>query len=112
MKILLISFQTILFQGRNLIETLKMIDVLDAWNGKKENLSIPFSVELENGSEKAKDLIPRGDVVFVAKEFARFLGYDNPLSTIQGLATQVKPGQVYLYFCTISLDNLLIFPTQ
>ena len=68
-----------------------MIDVLDGWNAQG-NAPIRYSVELEKRSELNKKLIPKGDYVFVAKEFAKFLGFEDSLSALNGLATQVKPG--------------------
>lgn len=68
-----------------------MIEMLDAWNKNSRN-PIKYSVELEKCIESTKCLLPKGSVVFVAKEYARFLGYKDPLSALNGLASQVKPG--------------------
>lgn len=69
-----------------------MIDVLDDWNAQEGNKLVPYSVELEKGAEITKKLIPKGDYVFVSKDFATFLGFDSPLSAINGLESQIKPG--------------------
>lgn len=80
-----------IIKGRSIPETSKMIDLLDAWNADSKN-PISYSVELEKCSDKTKDLIPRGDFIFLAKEFAKFLGYQDPHSALLGLAPLVKPG--------------------
>lgn len=90
-KLNLSAYKWIHFEGRGLPEPLKMIDIIDAWNAKSKK-QIPYSVELEKRAEATKSLISKGDFVFVAKEFARYLGYNDALSALNGLAQQVKPG--------------------
>ncbi|XP_034253103.1 ketohexokinase-like [Thrips palmi] len=94
-KLDLSDYKWIHFEGRTIPETLKMIDLLEAWNRNSKN-PIKYSVELEKCIESTKCLLTKGSVVFVAKEFAKYLGYDNPHSALIGLASQVNPGAVII----------------
>ncbi|KAK3925854.1 Ketohexokinase [Frankliniella fusca] len=91
-KLTLSKYKWIHFEGRGIPEVLKMIDVLDGWNSSHIEKKILYSVELERCHDDVKKLISKGNVVFVAKEFAKFLGYTCATSTLQGLAPLVQPG--------------------
>lgn len=94
-KLDLSTYKWIHFEGRTIPETLKMIDLIEAWNKERKD-PIKYSVELEKCIESTKSLLSKGSVVFVSKEFVQFLGYEDPHSALNGLASQVRPGAVII----------------
>lgn len=91
-KLNLAKYKWIHFEGRAVPEVLKMIDVLDAWNTLNYDKKVLYSVELERCYEETKGLLSKGNVVFLSKEFTKYLGYTCPISALQGLAQIVQPG--------------------
>lgn len=89
-----------------------MIRSIVEWNERPENQSckVKISVELEKPRHSNLDLLVDGvDVVFVGKDFARFLGHDSAREAIAGLK-QLHPGS-YIIICpwgerdTVAIDR-------
>uniref|UniRef100_A0A182P9A2 Carbohydrate kinase PfkB domain-containing protein n=1 Tax=Anopheles epiroticus TaxID=199890 RepID=A0A182P9A2_9DIPT len=99
------------FEGRrNTPEIVRMIRFVLAWNNQTESKKVKISVELEKPRHSNLELLVDGiDVVFVGKDFARFLGHENAREAIAALKTS-HPGS-YIAICpwgssdTIAIDE-------
>jgi len=97
-KVDLSKYGWIHFEGRrNEQEIIKMIDIVDKFNvlepfAKK----IKVSVELERPREDLLQLLNKGDVVFISKDFARSRGFSSPAETVKSLHSKTKSGAVLI----------------
>ncbi|XP_071853979.1 ketohexokinase-like isoform X2 [Apostichopus japonicus] len=90
-KLSLSKYKWIHFEGRNVTEVLKMIDKINLHN---ENVSeddrITVSVEIEKPRIECQHLFPKGDVVFVSKDYARHQGYETAGECLEGNSVHTK----------------------
>uniref|UniRef100_A0A182VWP4 Carbohydrate kinase PfkB domain-containing protein n=1 Tax=Anopheles minimus TaxID=112268 RepID=A0A182VWP4_9DIPT len=112
-KINLAEYSWIHFEGRrNTPAIVQMIQCIGCWNLDPENHNskVTISVEMEKPRHSNLDLLVDGvDVVFVGKDFARFLGHMSARETVEALK-QSHPGP-YTIICpwgssdTIAMDK-------
>ncbi|XP_012529199.1 ketohexokinase isoform X2 [Monomorium pharaonis] len=95
------EYSWIHFEGRNVEELLLMIQLVKIYNNSlnrtgdcatKNHIPITISVELESlrSDPRVLDLLPYVDVVFIAKEFAKNLGYNNMTEVIRNIGQDAK----------------------
>ncbi|XP_032237081.1 ketohexokinase [Nematostella vectensis] len=79
---------------RNIKDIHEMLDMVDAYNKTKPSAEkITVSIEIEKPINDGRDgLIRRADVIFISKDYARFIGYNSPTDAINGLISRVRPG--------------------
>ncbi|XP_050072122.1 ketohexokinase-like [Anopheles maculipalpis] len=96
-KINLHEYAWIHFEGRrNTLAIVEMIDCIRSWN--KHHAKVIVSIEMEKPRHSNLDLLVDGvDVVFVGKDFGRFLGHESARDVIQALK-QSHPGP-YTIIC-------------
>uniref|UniRef100_A0A182K4D0 Carbohydrate kinase PfkB domain-containing protein n=1 Tax=Anopheles christyi TaxID=43041 RepID=A0A182K4D0_9DIPT len=104
------------FEGRrNTPAIVQMIRSIVEWNNRPENQSstnkVKISIELEKPRHSNLELLVDGvDVVFVGKDFARFLGHESGRDTIVALK-KIHSGS-YIIICpwgasdTVAIDEL------
>ncbi|KAF2352682.1 Carbohydrate kinase PfkB [Trinorchestia longiramus] len=83
-KIPLHNFKWVHFEGRNVRNVLEMQNVV-----RETTLPVTISVELEKVRPDMELLGHTADVVFVSKEFAQHLGYDNMRDAAEGIANNL-----------------------
>ena len=92
------KYSWIHFEGRkNEQDILKMIEIVDKFNsmhnsGKK----IKVSVEFERPREGLLQLLSKGDVTFIGKDFARSRGLTSAAETVRSLYNKVKSGTLMI----------------
>ncbi|KAK3893741.1 hypothetical protein Pcinc_002445 [Petrolisthes cinctipes] len=92
-KVDLTVFDWIHFEGRNVANVVKMIEVVRKHNQKhQDSKSITISVEVEKAKAELDALIPLPDVLFVSKDYAKFKGFSNMAETVEKIQTQAYPG--------------------
>uniref|UniRef100_A0A182N525 Carbohydrate kinase PfkB domain-containing protein n=1 Tax=Anopheles dirus TaxID=7168 RepID=A0A182N525_9DIPT len=88
-RINLADYAWIHFEGRrNTAAIVQMIQAIRSWNDHLDSREsrVSISVELEKPRRSNLDLLVDGiDVVFVGKDFARYLGHDGARETIEAL---------------------------
>ncbi|XP_055636236.1 ketohexokinase-like isoform X2 [Toxorhynchites rutilus septentrionalis] len=73
------------FEGRrSASEIAKMIETVRIFNTSEDHERIRVSVDLEKPRNTNLLLIPNVDIIFLGKDFARFLGYDNSRDAVHG----------------------------
>uniref|UniRef100_A0A182M0Q3 Ketohexokinase n=1 Tax=Anopheles culicifacies TaxID=139723 RepID=A0A182M0Q3_9DIPT len=112
-KINLADYAWIHFEGRrNTAAIVQMIQRIHCWNLDPNNHSckVTISVEMEKPRHSNLDLLVDGvDVVFVGKDFARFVGHKSARETVQALK-ESHPGR-YTIICpwgssdTVAMDE-------
>ncbi|XP_058449872.1 ketohexokinase-like isoform X2 [Malaya genurostris] len=87
------------FEGRRSVDEIaKMIDTIKQWNKTRESPDrITVSVDLEKPRDSNSQLIPNVDIIFLGKDFARFLGYNTPSKSVHGFKKRY-PGS-YTIIC-------------
>ncbi|XP_053660466.1 ketohexokinase-like [Anopheles marshallii] len=100
-NIKLAEYAWIHFEGRrNTPAIVEMIQSIRCWNDDPENQhsKVKISVEMEKPRHSNLDLFVDGvDVVFVGKDFARFLGHESAHDTVRALK-ESHPGP-YTIIC-------------
>lgn len=83
-----------MLQGRrSATEIAKMICRIKEWNEKSDaEYQITVSVDLEKPRDSNLLLIANANVVFLGKDFARFLGFDSSEEAVRGLRNS-HPGR-------------------
>lgn len=83
-----------MLQGRrSATENAKMIYRIKEWNEKTDaEYQIIVSVDLEKPRDSNLLLIANANVVFLGKDFARFLGFDSSEEAVRGLRNS-HPGR-------------------
>ena len=92
------EYSWIHFEGRkNEQEIMKMIDIVDKFNCMQSHgRKIKVSVELERPRESLLQLLDKGDVTFIGKDFARFRGLSTAEETVRSLYDKVKSGALMI----------------
>ncbi|EDO46814.1 predicted protein [Nematostella vectensis] len=80
---------------RNVDQTLAMLEKVDRHNRTNSN-QITVAVEIEKKEERLQVLLPKADVIFISKDFAKHLGYMDSRSALCGLYPQVRPGAMLI----------------
>ncbi|XP_029793967.1 ketohexokinase isoform X2 [Suricata suricatta] len=92
-KVDLTRFKWIHIEGRNASEQVKMLQRIDQHNARQPpGQKIRVSVEVEKPREELFPLFGYGDVVFVSKDMARYLGYQSAVEALMGLYGRVRKG--------------------
>lgn len=88
------EYSWIHFEGRrSATEIEKMICRIKTWNEKSDaENQITVSVDLEKPRDSNLLLIANANVVFLGKDFARFLGFNSSEETVHGLRNS-HPGR-------------------
>ncbi|XP_055857123.1 ketohexokinase-like [Episyrphus balteatus] len=81
-KINLSDYSWIHFEGRNPEETLQMIDKIHEFN-RNHDANIKISVELEKLKLELLELASQSDYVFLGKELALFMGWQNGREAVE-----------------------------
>jgi len=71
------EFDWLHFEGRNLVETCRMLDRLHAGPA-----AIPCSIEIEKPRDGIEALFPRADVLLFSREYGLARGFSDPLSLL------------------------------
>lgn len=96
-KVDLSDFGWVHFEGRNVSNVCNMIRHVRAFNQKHpERKPVTISVEIEKAKPELEALIPLPDVLFVAKDYAKFKGYSNMDETIETIQSLAFPGAVVI----------------
>lgn len=74
------QFDWVHFEGRNVRETLKMLEYL-----KQHDPQRPISLEVEKPRDDIESLFPLADVLLFSKAFSLTLGYVDPVSLFTGI---------------------------
>lgn len=83
------------FEGRVNVEDIeKMVSRIRAHNQSYPDLNITISLELEKCRPEIDSLMDKGDVTFVSKDRAKWKGFSNYESAINGLLPQVAEGSL------------------
>jgi len=82
-KINLESFDWVHFEGRNVVETTKMLQHL-----KHISPDIPCSIEIEKNRSNIRALLGHADIHFFSKDYAKDKGYNDPISFLESLISQ------------------------
>ncbi|XP_077990794.1 ketohexokinase-like [Glandiceps talaboti] len=95
-KLQLCSYHWIHFEGRNLQEVLKMIDAVEMFNETQERIEdkITVSIELEKPKHNIHDLIDKGNVVFISKDYAKHFGYNTAEEALKYFHQKVRKGAI------------------
>lgn len=92
-KVDLSQYKWIHWEGRNADEQVKMIQRVEDHNNKcPPDQRIKISVEIEKEREELFLLFQRGDLVFVSKDVAKYLGFHSATEAVLGLYPRVQQG--------------------
>ncbi|XP_075056560.1 ketohexokinase isoform X3 [Mixophyes fleayi] len=92
-KVDLTQHRWIHWEGRNADEQIKMIQKVEDYNkSSAPEQRVTISVEIEKEREELFQLFQHGDVVFVSKDVARYLGYNSAADAVVGLYPRVQKG--------------------
>lgn len=92
-KVDLSQYKWIHWEGRNADQQVKMIQRVEDHNQKSPpDQKITISVEIEKEREELFQLFQHGDLVFVSKDVARFLGFQSAAEALVGLYPRVRKG--------------------
>lgn len=93
-KLNLSDYRWIHFEGRRNEEVIvKMIEIIEKFNTMKSCTNqVKVSVELERPRDSLLQLLKKGDVVFISKDFARSRGFSSSAVTLKALHSQLKFG--------------------
>ncbi|XP_071940986.1 ketohexokinase-like [Antedon mediterranea] len=95
-KINLAQYSWIHFEGRNIPNVLKMIELVENYNSMNDD-DIKVSVELEKSkTSDIEKLLSLGHVVFVSKEYVMNRGYTTSESALHGLHDGLRKGAVLI----------------
>lgn len=87
------QYKWIHWEGRNADQQVKMIQRVEDHNQKSPpDQKITISVEIEKEREELFQLFQHGDLVFVSKDVARFLGFQSAAEALVGLYPRVRKG--------------------
>lgn len=96
-KINLNSFKWVHFEGRNVSNVCNMISHVKQYNKNHKGCTpITVSVEIEKAKPELEALIPLANVIFVAKDYAKFKGYADMDETIKKIQSVAMPGAVVI----------------
>lgn len=90
------EYSWIHFEGRNIDEVLLIIQHIENYNNSlnrtPDRMPITISIELESprSGPRLLDLLPYVDVAFVAKDFAKNLGFGNMNEVIHNIGQDAK----------------------
>ncbi|XP_061688894.1 ketohexokinase [Syngnathoides biaculeatus] len=91
------AFKWIHWEARNADEQLKMMQRVERHNAAlPRQQKITVSVEIEKPREDLYGLFSHADVVFVSKDVACRLGFDNPRDALRGLRGRLRAGAVLI----------------
>ena len=95
-KLNLSDYSWIHFEGRRNEEAIvQMIEIIEKFNTMKSFTNqVKVSVELERPRESLLQLLQKGDVVFISKDFARFRGFSSSAVAVKSLHSQLKSGAI------------------
>jgi len=71
------AFDWLHFEGRNVVETCRMLDRLHA-----DQADIPCSIEIEKPRDGIEALFPRADVLLFSRVYGLAMGFSDPLSLL------------------------------
>jgi ketohexokinase len=71
------AFDWLHFEGRNVVETCRMLDRLHA-----DPAAVPCSIEIEKPRDGIDALFPRADVLLFSREYGLARGFSDPLSLL------------------------------
>ncbi|KAM5126288.1 ketohexokinase isoform 2-T2 [Mantella aurantiaca] len=92
-KVDLSQYKWIHWEGRNADEQVRMIRRVEDHNKAcPPDQRIKISVEIEKEREDLFQLFQHGDLVFVSKDVARYLGYNSAAEAVLGLYPRVQQG--------------------
>ncbi|XP_055982065.1 ketohexokinase isoform X3 [Sorex fumeus] len=92
-KVDLTRFKWIHIEGRNAAEQVKMLQRIEQHNAQQPLAQrIRVSVEVEKTREELFQLFGYGDVVFVSKDVAKYLGFGSAEEALKGLYGRVRKG--------------------
>ncbi|XP_040203903.1 ketohexokinase isoform X3 [Rana temporaria] len=92
-KVDLSQYKWIHWEGRNADEQVKMIQRVEDHNKKcHPDQRIKISVEIEKEREELFQLFQHGDLVFVSKDMAKYLGFHSATEAVLGLYPRVQQG--------------------
>lgn len=92
-KINVSNYKWIHFEGRNVREVQKMMDVVVKVNSEVDTgEKVVISVELEKTRPEMEKLIRLADVIFLSKDFAITLNYSNMVDTVKEVKKICKSG--------------------
>ncbi|XP_068135884.1 ketohexokinase isoform X2 [Hyperolius riggenbachi] len=92
-KVDLSPFRWIHWEGRNAGDQVKMIQRVEEHNNNcPADQRITISVEIEKEREELFQLFQHGDLVFVSKDVAKYLGFNSAAEAVVGLYPRVRQG--------------------
>ncbi|CAH6786911.1 Khk [Phodopus roborovskii] len=92
-KVDLARFKWIHIEGRNASEQVTMLQRIEQYNSKQPlPQRVRVSVEIEKPREELFQLFGYGEVVFVSKDVAKYLGFQSAAEALRGLYGRVKKG--------------------
>lgn len=92
-KVNLECYKWIHFQGQNVKEVRKMMEMITTYNSKADvGQTIVISLEIEKVRPEIEILAALADVIFFGKDYAMSCNYSNMLDTVREMKSTCKPG--------------------
>jgi ketohexokinase len=84
------AFDWLHFEGRNVVETGRMLDRLHAGPA-----AIPCSIEIEKPRDGIDALFPRADVLLFSREYGLAMGFSDPLSLLDSVRENCQHADLF-----------------